>query len=81
MADIGSAEVQKKPSIRGFCCVREDFAREIRVIGPGAIWKPGGTKSTYGGKNTTEMPTPTIYKAGCTASGGWTLRESSKRTR
>jgi len=81
MADIGSAEVQKKPSIRGFCCVREDFAREIRVIGPGAIWKPGGTKSTYGGKNKTEMPTPTIYKAGCTASGGWTLRESSKRTR
>ena len=38
-ADNGKSKEQKQPSKKSFCCVREDFARELSTIGPGAIWE------------------------------------------
>ena len=78
-ADNGKSKEQKQPSKKSFCCVREDFARELSTIGPGAIWKPQGTKNTYASKGDSKAQVPTIYNAGSVASGGWTIRHTSKR--
>ena len=80
-ADNGKSKEQKQPSKKSFCCVREDFAREIHTIGPGPIWKPQGTEKKYVTKSDSESQVPTIYNAGSIASGGWTIRHTSKRAR
>ena len=78
MANNGKSKMQNQPSKKSFCCVREDFARERGAIGPGAIWKPRGTNKMYGNS---EAQVPIIYNSGSIASGGWTIRQTSKRTR
>ena len=80
-ADNSKSKEQKQPSKKSFCCVREDFAREIHTIGPGPIWKPQGTEKKYATKSDSESQVPTIYNAGSVASGGWTIRHTSKRAR